>query len=195
VSARFQFDPAQSRFTVQAFAAGMLSFLGHNPTFAVRDFTGELQLDPGPPSSARLEIVVKAGSLTLIDKVSPADRREIEGRMRDEVLAVDRYPEIRFESSDVSARPLSGDQFQLRIRGRLTLRGVTAPVEMSSEMHLGGETVRLTGETPLLLSAFRIPPVTALGGTLRLKDQLRVVFDLHGVGVRVAVPAIGGAHE
>ena len=30
--------PGQSRFTVQAFAAGLLSFLGHSPTFAVRDF-------------------------------------------------------------------------------------------------------------------------------------------------------------
>jgi len=31
---------------VQAFASGMLSGLGHNPTFAIREFTGELRLTP-----------------------------------------------------------------------------------------------------------------------------------------------------
>ncbi len=180
---------------MQAFAAGMLSFLGHNPTVAVRDFTGELELNPGPPPSIRIELVVKSGSLALMDDVSPTDRREIEGRMRDEVLNIERYPDIRFESSDVSARRISDDRFQLQIGGRLKLRDATAPWEVIAEMHLGGETVRLTGETPLAMSAFHIPPVTALGGTLRLKDRLRVAFDLQGVGVRDAIPAAGGSYE
>ena len=51
--ARYRLDPAHSRFTVQAFAAGMLSFLGHNPTFAVRDFQGEVRFDPAAPRRRR----------------------------------------------------------------------------------------------------------------------------------------------
>ena len=42
MSEHFQFDPNQSRFTVRAFATGMLSALGHDPTFAVRDFRGAM---------------------------------------------------------------------------------------------------------------------------------------------------------
>jgi hypothetical protein len=43
---RYTLDPASSRFTVQAFATGLLSALGHSPTFAVREFTGEWRFTP-----------------------------------------------------------------------------------------------------------------------------------------------------
>ena len=42
---RYRLDPGQSRFTVQAFATGMLSFLAHSPTFAVRAFRGDVEID------------------------------------------------------------------------------------------------------------------------------------------------------
>ena len=38
--------------------------------------------------------------------------------------------------------------------------------------------VRLTGESTLRLSDYRIRPVTALAGAIRLNDELRLVFDL-----------------
>ena len=41
---RYRLGPELSQFTVQAFASGMLSFLGHSPTFAVRDCTGMVAL-------------------------------------------------------------------------------------------------------------------------------------------------------
>ena len=59
MTARYLLDPTHSRFTVQAFAAGMLSFLGHNPTFAVTGFAGEVTLDPAAPgeqASVRLTV-------------------------------------------------------------------------------------------------------------------------------------------
>ena len=37
-------DKSASRFTVRAYASGMLSVLGHNPTIAIRDFSGEASL-------------------------------------------------------------------------------------------------------------------------------------------------------
>jgi polyisoprenoid-binding protein YceI len=192
MTARFQFDSSKSRLTVQAFAAGMLSFLGHSPTFAVGEFTGDIQLDPGPPPAARLNLAANAASLALMDKVSSTDRREIETRMRDEVLAVDHHAVILFESADITATPVSSDQFRLRIHGQLTLRGDTKSLDVPGDMYLHGDKLRLTGGIPLSLSAFRIAPITALGGTLRLKDEVRVAFDLLGVSVASAVP-IGGA--
>ena len=79
---RYRMDPGHSRFTVQAFAGGLLSFLGHSPTFAVRDFAGELCWEPDRPEGAGLVVTVRADSLELIDNVRPADREDIEGRMR-----------------------------------------------------------------------------------------------------------------
>ena len=37
--------PGESRFTIQAFARGALSAFGHSPTFAVSDYSGELEVN------------------------------------------------------------------------------------------------------------------------------------------------------
>src|SRR5262245_17902023 len=94
----YRLDPAPSRFMVRAFASGLLSFLAHNPTFAVREFAGQLRWEPGTSEGPGLDVSVRADSLELTDNVRPADREEIEGRMRREVLAVSAYPDIRFQA-------------------------------------------------------------------------------------------------
>lgn len=175
---RYRLDPGPSRFTVQAFASGMFSFLGHSPTFAVRDYAGEIRLAPGSLSENWLQVTVRADALELLDKVSPADRAEIEGRMRRDVLETAVYPEIRFDAEDMAASRTDQGQYQLRIRGRLSLHGVFNPHEMDARLLVYDDGVRLTGETVLRLSDYRIRPVTALGGSIKLKDPLRLAFDL-----------------
>ena len=46
-TAKYLIDTSASRFTVQAFATGLLSSFGHNPTIAIRDYEGEIQSDSG----------------------------------------------------------------------------------------------------------------------------------------------------
>jgi hypothetical protein len=43
-SQRFVIEPKASRFTVQAFAGGLRAGSGHNPTIAIRDFSGEMHV-------------------------------------------------------------------------------------------------------------------------------------------------------
>jgi polyisoprenoid-binding protein YceI len=57
-----------SRFTVRAFAGGMLSALGQNPTIAIRDFTGEATFAPDAPGQASLRIQIQADSLEVMDE-------------------------------------------------------------------------------------------------------------------------------
>jgi polyisoprenoid-binding protein YceI len=178
---RFRLDPGRSRFTVQGFAGGLLSVFAHSPTFAVRDFAGEVRFDHGPLEGGTLRLTVRADSLDLVDQVRPEDRRDIEGRMRQEVLQTAGYPEIRFEADVGSVRQVGQGQYQLRISGRLSLRGVTRPHELAAQMLVYDDGIRLAGECPLSLPEYRIEPVTALGGAIKLKDQLRVAFDLLGL--------------
>jgi polyisoprenoid-binding protein YceI len=175
---RYAMVPERSRFTVQAFAGGLLSFVAHSPTFTVRDFRGELRLSAGAGGNVEMEVTVRADSLELIDQVRPQDRDDIETRMRKEVLEVGRYPEIRFRSGEVVVEKEAPDRFPLRILGELSLHGVTKPVRLDALLVLQGNEVRLTGGCPLRLSDFRIAPVTALEGTIKLKDQVRVSFDV-----------------
>jgi polyisoprenoid-binding protein YceI len=178
---RYQFDPNRSQFQVQAFAAGMLSFFAHSPTFAVRDFSGGVQFEGGTVTGMRLRLVVNAGSLELLDRVRPADRAEIETRMRREVLEIATDPEIAFESAEVEAETIARGRSRLRIVGLLALHGVTRPQAAQAELVVYDDGIRLGGESRLLLSGYGIRPVTALGGTIRLKDELKVSFDLVGI--------------
>ena len=178
MTARYRLDPGVSRFTVQAFASGLVSFLGHSPTFAVRDYAGEVRFDAGSLAGMWLAVIVRADSLEVLDPVSAADRADIEGRTRRDVLETAAYPEIRFEAGDATAGQAGPGQYQLRIHGRLALHGVTRPHEMDARLIVYDDGVRLSGETALRLSDYRIRPVTALGGSIKLKDQLRLAFDL-----------------
>ena len=175
---RYRLDPGQSRFTVQGFAGGMLSFLAHSPTFAVRDFAGELRLDDGTLRSARLAVTIRADSLELLDRVKPADREDIMGRMRREILETALYPEIRLEAGATSATPTGDNQYQLRLNGWLALHDVVNSVALDAQLFAYNDGVRLTGKSPLHLSYYRMKPVTALGGAIQLNDRLLVAFDL-----------------
>ncbi|HBI46150.1 MAG TPA: hypothetical protein DDY78_25350 [Planctomycetales bacterium] len=179
MTARYRLDPTHSRFTVQAFVAGMFSFLGHSPTFAVNGFAGEVQFDPDAPAEgASVRITVRADSLQLMDKVSASDRKQIEDTMRQETLEVAAYPEIAFESGEVTVGPRSGDEMPVRITGRMTLHGIVRPQQIHGRLTLYSDGVRLAGEFALPQSEYHMRPVVALGGTIKLKDPLKVSFDL-----------------
>jgi polyisoprenoid-binding protein YceI len=178
---RYRLDSRQGRFQVQGFATGMLSVFAHSPTFAVRDYRGEVRLDDGAPGRMTLDVTVRADSLSLVDRVKDADRHEIEDRMRREVLEVTTYPEIRYEAADIAARATGRGQFTLRINGTLHLHGLTRAQPIDAEMHLFEDGLRIAGGCPLRMPDYGIRPVTALGGTIRLKDELKVTFDLAGL--------------
>jgi len=178
MSKRLRVDAEQSRFTVQAFATGVLSFLGHNPTFGVREFSGHIAFDSDSVSSMRLSLIVNAASLQLLDDVQPADRAEIECRMQADVLDVASFPEIRFESGGASTTPIEKGRHPVEIDGRLTLHGVGRPHCINAELVFTEDGVRIRGETTLRMSDFEIKPVSALGGTIRLRDELKLRFDI-----------------
>jgi polyisoprenoid-binding protein YceI len=175
---RYVLDPAQSRFSVQAFSQGLLSILGHSPTFAVRDFTGELDFDPEAPAAASLRLSVRADSLSLTDPVSAKDRQDIETRMRQEVLETARYPEIAFQSTGITADRIADGWYRLRVAGDLSLHGLKRPHEVDAQLRLSDDQARLSGKGTLSMSAYRIKPVSALGGLIKLKDEVKVDFDL-----------------
>ena len=41
---RYVIDGRASRFTVRAFASGLLAAMGHDPTIGIHDFSGEIKL-------------------------------------------------------------------------------------------------------------------------------------------------------
>ncbi len=177
---RYQLDPAQSRFTVQAFARGMLSAFGHSPTFAISSFTGELHFDPEMQTENSFLLTIQADSLTLTDAVSAADRAEIERQMRESVLETAEHPEIAFQSTALKADRIAENWYRLQLDGTLHLHGVKKPHKVDAQLRFLEDQMRLSGQTTLLQSGFRIKPVSALAGTIKLKDELKFDFDIAG---------------
>jgi polyisoprenoid-binding protein YceI len=176
--ARYVIDGAVSRFTVRAFAGGMFSALGHNPTFAIREFTGEAHFMPGSFEDAYVRIKINAAALAIQDNISDKDRREIEGTMNQEVLDSARFPEIDFETTSVSASKAGEGQYWVNMIGNLSLRGTTRSQPVSAQVALRDDTLRANGEFSMLQTSYGIKPISFAGGTLKLKDELKFSFDL-----------------
>ncbi len=174
----YAIDSDSSRFTVRAFASGMLSALGHSPTLAIRDFAGEAQFVPGTFECASVAIKIKADSFTVLDKISDKDRSEIEYTMNRDVLEVEKYPEIVFASSKISASKAGDGQYWINLVGELSLHGVIASQAAAAQVAVMGDTLRVHGEFTLLQTTYKIKLVSIAGGTLKLKDELKCSFDI-----------------
>jgi polyisoprenoid-binding protein YceI len=175
---RYRIDAGLSRFTVRAFATGLFSALGHNPTLAIRDYTGEATIAPGSLEQATLRIAVQSASLEVTDDISQKDRAEIENRTREEVLESSRYPGIVFESLQVSPTMLGENQYAVSVAGNLTLHDVTRKETIYAQVTLAGASLRAYGEFSLRQTNYGIKPVSVAGGTLKVKDEVKVAFDL-----------------
>jgi polyisoprenoid-binding protein YceI len=174
----YRIDPRQGRFVVQAFAEGLFSAFGHNPTIQISDFSGEVRLKPNFIETASLKLTVKADSLRVVDQVSDKDRNEIERMMRDELLETRRYPEISFQSTNVSGEKVFEGMYRVKIRGDLTLRQVTREQLIEGQVTLSEEVLRAQGETRLRQSDYQIKKVSVAGGTLKVKDEVKLSFDI-----------------
>jgi len=167
-----------STFTVRAFATGLLSAFAHSPTIAIRDFEGEVLLDSDAVEQSSLQIVIRPASLTVTDDISDKDREEINRRTQDEVLESDSFPEIVYECSRLSASKTEGGQYWVALNGDLTLHGVKRSQPVSARVSVNGTTLRATGDFSIRQSDYEIRLVSAAGGTVKLKDELKLSFDI-----------------
>ena len=175
---RYLVDGKGSKFTVRAFATGLLSAFGHNPTIAIPDFEGEVLVNSSALEQGSLRIVIQSALLVVTDDINDKDREEIERRMHEEVLESNRYAEIGYECSKMSASKTSEGQYWVALNGELSLHGVTRTQPVSARVTLNGDTLRAVGDFSVRQSDYDIKPVSAVGGTVKLKDELKLSFDI-----------------
>lgn len=178
---RYRLAPEESSFTVQAFAEGLLSAFGHDPVIAIRAFEGEAQFVPGTLEAAAVKIRINAKALGLTGETKEKDRVEIETTMRNQVLEVEKYPEIVFSSSNISASRVAEGRYRVRVIGDLSFHGVTQKnLWITSEATVNDQQLRARGDFALKQSDFGIKPFSAVGGTIKLKNELKFSFDIVG---------------
>ncbi len=170
---------AASRFTVQAFAGGLLAALGHNPVITIQDFSGEVRLCEEIERSS-VAITINSASLRVTTEMSTKDRTELERIMHEQVLESERYPEIKYECNRISASKTEEGQHWVALNGELTMLGTSRSLPISARAFVTGETLKAFGNFSILQSDYGITPVSVGGGTLKVKDQLKFSFDIVG---------------
>jgi polyisoprenoid-binding protein YceI len=175
---RYVFDKSAGRFSVQAFATGLLSGFGHNPTVGIRDYDGETSFVPGTYERVFVRVSVKLASLEVLDEMKRDDRQKLEQSMFNEVLEVARFPEAVYESNQVAVRKVNEGLLQATTTGNLTFHGVTQSHSLDARVQDMGTMLRISSEFSLRQSDYGIKPVSFAGGALRLKDELKFRMEM-----------------
>jgi polyisoprenoid-binding protein YceI len=162
-------DVKQSAITIHVGRAGLFSAFGHDHVVRAPIAKGTIDESPKRP---QVEFHVNARELKVMDPdVKPEERAEIQRDMLGpKVLDSDKYPEIRFRTTSIER----GGEGKWKISGELTLRGETRPVRAT----VTGESGQYRGTAKLKQTEFGIKPVSAAGGTIKTKDELRIEFEL-----------------
>lgn len=176
--AAYRIQPTASRFTVKAFAAGLLAAMGHNPTFAIRDYSGEAGFTGDELAHPYLRITARAQSLEDTDDVSQKDKQDIEARLKEQVLEAARFADIAFESASVTPSKVGENLYGVNIIGNLTLHGFTRSETIRAQLSLSGDSFRAFGEFSLRQTDYGIKLVSVAGGSLKVKDEVKVSFDI-----------------
>lgn len=174
----YAIDPIMSRFTIRVFASGLLSGFGHNPTIAVRGYHGIATFIPDNLQNATLRVSIQPDSMTVADDVSQKDRQDMESRMKEDVLETARFPDITFESTQISAEKQGEGGFRVMIAGDLSLHGVRRKECIQAQAVLNGPTLRSFGDFTVRQSDYDIELVSVAGGALKVKDEIKVSFDM-----------------
>lgn len=177
--ARFRINAGRSHFTAHVYVGGLLSAFGQNHTISMRDLAGSVQLTPDTIEPASLRMTVKPNSAAETGKgSSEKDRQQIARSVHEEALEAMKYPEILFDSAQVSITKTGEEQYQAKITGQLTLDGVTRPITIPAQAPLSGATLRARGEFPIRHGDYKIKRLSAGGGTVKAKDEMKLSFDI-----------------
>lgn len=175
---RYVIDGRSSRFTVRAFATGLLAKMGHNPTIGIRDISGQMIFNPDKLEAGSFRLVVKAASLGVQDDISDKDLREIERLMNQEVLETVKFPQIVYEAPIISVTKTADLLCSATLNGNLTMHGVTRSQPIAARVALLGSMLRASGEFSLNQTDYNIKLVSVAGGALKLKDELKFSFEI-----------------
>src|SRR5574338_263734 len=177
----YNLDASQSKFMAHANRSGLLWFKGKSHHLAASDFSGQVELTPDTITPASLRLVVKAASLHETGaEFTDQQKQIINKELKDIVLHPDQYPDITYQSTNVTAKSLGGGRYEVKINGNLTLHGVTRAVTIPATVTLNGSTLRAVGESGIDRDDYKVKATSALHGFVRVDDDIRFEFDILG---------------
>lgn len=176
----YSIDPQQSKLEIHVSKEGAFKVFGHDHLISAQQVSGQAQFDPQNIAQSSVRLRISTKSITVIDPgESEKDRHEVQATMEGEkVLDVSKFPEITFTSNGVSAAKKTLDSWELTLAGKLNLHGVEKPVSFPLRIHTDASELRGQGELSILQTDYGITPVKVGGGAVKVKDKLKITFNL-----------------
>jgi len=164
-----QIDVQKSKLTVRVYKSGLFSAFAHDHEITAPITHGVFQ-----EANPSVELTVDARKLRVVDpEVSDKDRAEIQATMLSaKVLEAEKFPEISFRSSKIER--LGADKWA--VQGDLSLHGQTRPVKVEVERQSG----IYRGSATVLQKDFGIEPIRIAGGSVKVKNEVRIEFEIVG---------------
>ena len=171
-------DKNSGNLNVYTFKEGLLSKLAHDLLVDITDFKVNLEVPETGFASGSLELEIQADSLKVIcalkdgertDALKEKDVADIEKDMGGKVLHPDKYPTANFRSKAIQEK-----EGGYKINGDLSLHGVTKSINFDIDTNSGN----LKGMITLLQKDYGIKPFKAMMGTLKIKNEINIGFDL-----------------
>jgi polyisoprenoid-binding protein YceI len=152
---------------------GRLSFDGHA---TAGDFTGVTTSASGGLTGA-VDLTDVRGWVSAPVKTLRTGKARRD-RDLDKSMESDRFPELRFELTQVEPHGGSPDSLPVTLRGELTLHGVSRDVELAATLSFDESGVRVRSEFPLNLKDYGIGGLSKLFGILSMDEHIEVHVDL-----------------
>lgn len=162
------FDVQQSKMTVYVYKQGIFAFAADNHEVNVPITSGSFE-----DTTGTVELTIDATKMQVLDPQMPSSRRDkVQANMvGSQVLDVGKYPTISFRSTKID----EDDSGHLTVAGDLTLHGQTHAVVFQVAKI---DPRHFTGSAMIRQTMFGITPIRILGGTVRVKDDVKVSFDI-----------------
>ncbi|MBI3680111.1 MAG: YceI family protein [Acidobacteria bacterium] len=176
--AEYRIEPGgDNQIALDVEKTGLMKGKKHH--FVFPRYQGKLVFDAGNPSNSRVELKIDSASVVCHDTwLSPKDLKKVIDYTLKDMLAVRQYPEMRFQSSKVTA--LGNNRFT--VDGTLTIRGIGKPATLDVTLESG--KLLFDGKSVVKLTNYGLKPPSAGLGTVGTKDEMTALFRVAALGQR-----------
>ncbi len=177
----YEFDATKSRLEMDVYKEGFFQAFGHDHLMAARDFSGRVLFDADKIGNSSVTLRVAARSIMVADPgESEKDRGTVQATMLgNKVLDAARFPEIVFTSTGVTKVETQAEGSSITLAGILQLHGIEKSMSLPAMVRVSGDELIAKGEVFLRQTDYGITPVKIGGGAVKVKDRLRIRFEIH----------------
>jgi polyisoprenoid-binding protein YceI len=169
--------PGRGHFQIHVSTAGLFGAFAHNHLIQAEKIMGCAKVDSSDITRSSIKMDFPTSAIRVIDpKESDKDRAQVQKTMEADVLRISDFPMVTFASTAIE-RAEGADRF--RVRGTLTIRGKSQPATIPVTLtRVVDGNYRAVGEYKFKQTSFGITPIQLAGGTVKVKDELQVEFEL-----------------